>query len=68
MAIDDLMDLAVAREPHDPLLERIWALTGIFTAYDAAYVALAEALGAALLTRDARLARAATRLVEVELV
>lgn len=46
------------RHAHQPLLSRIWALRGNLTAYDAAYVALAEALGATLLTTDARLAAA----------
>ena len=45
------------RHPHAPLLARIWALRGNLTAYDAAYVALAEALGAVLITRDTRLGR-----------
>jgi predicted nucleic acid-binding protein len=43
------------RHPHRPLLHRMWALRANLTAYDAAYVALAEALGATLVTRDARL-------------
>ena len=46
------------RHPHAPLLARMWALRANLTAYDAVYVALAEALGGTLLTRDARLARA----------
>ena len=55
-ALDDLRDLAVTRYPHDPFLDRIWDLRGNLTAYDAAYVALAEALDAPLVTCDARLA------------
>lgn len=46
----------MTRYPHAPLLGRIWALRENVTAYDAAYVALAEALGVPLVTRDARLA------------
>ncbi len=41
------------------LLSRIWELRENLTAYDATYVALAEALACELLTADARLARAA---------
>jgi len=50
--------LPLRRHGHGPLLERAWALRANITAYDALYVALAERLGATLLTRDARLARA----------
>ncbi len=46
------------RHAHEPLLTRMWALRANVTAYDAAYVALAEALGAVLVTCDARLGRA----------
>jgi len=66
--LEDLRDLEIERYPHDVLLERIWQLRDRMTAYDAAYVALAEALGAPLVTCDARLSRAAGDLVEVELV
>jgi len=55
-AIDDLLDLDLIRYPHDVLLGRIWELRHNASAYDAAYLALAEALGAPLLTSDARLA------------
>lgn len=58
-ALADLKDLAIERYPHEPLLERAWALRENFTAYDAAYLVLAEALGAVLVTCDGRLARAA---------
>jgi predicted nucleic acid-binding protein len=54
----DLADLAITRYGHEPLADRIWALRENLTAYDAAFVALAEALDAALVTCDARLARA----------
>jgi predicted nucleic acid-binding protein len=56
LALDDLADFPLRRYPHDVLLPRIWSLRNNLTAYDAAYVALAEALDAPLLTRDRRLA------------
>ncbi|MGQ0560426.1 MAG: type II toxin-antitoxin system VapC family toxin [Gemmatimonadota bacterium] len=56
-AIQDLADLPVTRYAHDSLLTRIWQLRNNLTAYDAAYVALAEALGAPLITRDASLGK-----------
>lgn len=65
-ALDDLIDLSIRRYPHDVLLPRVWTLRANFSAYDAAYVALAEALGATLLTHDRRLAAAARRHVTVE--
>ena len=57
-AVQDLANIAFVRYPHAPLMERIWDLKEILTAYDAAYVALAEALDAPLITMDARLAQA----------
>lgn len=57
-ALRDLSDLPLQRAPHAPLLPRVWALRGTLTPYDAAYVALAEALEAPLLTADRRLAKA----------
>jgi predicted nucleic acid-binding protein len=66
-ALDDLGDFPLVRYPHEPLLSRIWELRHSLTAYDAAYVALAEALGATLLTRDAGLARAPGHEARVEL-
>ena len=67
VALADLADLPLRRYPHDFLLPRIWELRNNLTAYDAAYVALAEALDMPLLTRDKRLAAAAGHLVPVEL-
>src|SRR5947208_2952668 len=58
LALSDLEDLPLARAPHLPLLPRCWALRHNLTPYDAAYVALAEALDSELVTADRRLARA----------
>lgn len=57
-ALDDLRSLDLERHAHEPLLERIWHLRENLTAYDAAYIALAEVLETKLLTCDGRLARA----------
>ncbi len=64
-ALHDFEQLPIVRWEHRALLERVWALRDTLTAYDAAYVALAEALGARLLTLDVRLGRAAAPTVEV---
>jgi predicted nucleic acid-binding protein len=45
------------RYPHTPLLERIWELRHNFTAYDATYIALAEAMNATLYTSDEKLCK-----------
>ena len=57
-ALDRWRRVAAARHGTTGLLERIWALRSSVSAYDAAYVALAESLGCALVTGDARLSRA----------
>ena len=49
--------MAVRRYSHRPLFERVWDLRANVKTYDAAYVALAEALGCTLVTRDASLSR-----------
>ena len=67
-ALEDLRALDVQRHSHEPLLDRVWALRDNLTAYDAVYVALAEALGTTLLTCDGRLARAPGMARRVELV
>ena len=68
IALQDLSDLPIHRYPHEVLLPRIWELRHNDTAYDAAYLALAEALPAPLLTRDARLASVPGHAVSVELM
>jgi len=66
-AVAALPGLPLARYPHVRLLDAIWALRDTVSAYDAAYVALAQAFAEPLLTMDAPLARAARRYVDVEL-
>jgi len=67
MALQDLENIKMTRYPHTSLLGRIWELRDNLTAYDAAYVALAEALDAPLVTTDARLAQASGNRATVEL-
>lgn len=57
-AVEDLREWPGERFGHQPLLDRVWTLRRTVRGWDAAYVALAEALGATLLTLDARLAAA----------
>jgi predicted nucleic acid-binding protein len=57
-ALEDLRALRLVRHPHEPLLDRIWALRHNLSAYDALYVALAEGLAAPLVTLDQRIADA----------
>jgi predicted nucleic acid-binding protein len=67
-ALQDLGDFPLTRYPHDLFLLRIWELRHNVTAYDTAYIALAEALGAPLLTRDAALASAPGNHAQIELI
>ena len=68
LAVSDLENLPLKRSPHRPLLKRIWELRNGVTPYDAAYVALAEALDVVLVTADARLARAPAIRCEIEAI
>jgi predicted nucleic acid-binding protein len=67
-ALTDLATLPLHRVPHLPLLARVWELRDNLTAYDAAYVALAEALDALLLTADGPMGRAFGVRCEVEVL
>jgi predicted nucleic acid-binding protein len=67
-ALDNLAAFQVRRYPHGALLPRVWELRNNFSAYDAVYLALAEALDARLLTRDRRFATSVGRHSSVELV
>ena len=67
-ALGDFEDIDLTRYPHEIFLARIWELRKNATAYDAVYLALAEALGAPLLTADRRLAGVSGHGAEVELL
>ena len=67
-AMVDLADLPITRHPVEPLMPRVWGLRADVSPYDAAYLALAEGLGAPLLTLDRRLHRAVATSAEVRLL
>ncbi|MXY16902.1 MAG: type II toxin-antitoxin system VapC family toxin [Acidobacteria bacterium] len=67
LALARWRSLDVERYAHEPLLGRVWGLRNNMSAYDAVYVALAEALGTVLVTGDRRLAAAPGLNVHVEL-
>jgi len=67
-ALEDFGDLPLTRYPHDFLIPRIWELRRTLTAYDAAYVALAELLDAPLLSCDRKIASAPGHYANVEVV
>jgi predicted nucleic acid-binding protein len=65
--LTDFADLSVRRWPFaDALRRRVFQLRDNVSAYDAAYVALAEALDCPLVTRDARLARSSGHDAQIE--
>ena len=68
LAVDDLRVLPLQRVDPTVLIERCWELRDELTVYDASYVALAEAMQAALITGDRRIARAPGPLCSIELV
>ena len=68
LALQDLADLVVERHEHQTLIRRIWQLRDSLSAYDGAYLALAEALAAPLLTCDGKLAGAHGHRATIELV
>ena len=67
-ALEDLLDLPIARYPTTAVLERAWTLRLNLTAYDAMYAALADALGVAVVTADGRFAAAARRYAHIPVV
>lgn len=67
-ALDDLAALPLRRVAHLPLLERAWELRDNLSAYDAAYVALAESLRSMLLTADRGIEKASGVRCEVEVL
>lgn len=64
-ALDVAMDLPTQRYAHEPLAPRIWQLRDNASTYDAAYLALAEALEVPLLTTDRKLANTPGHLARV---
>ncbi len=68
LAVDDLLALPITRFPAGPLMWRAFELRANITAYDACYVALAEALEHPLITSDARLANAPMATCAIELL
>lgn len=67
-ALHDLVALVIERHAHRELLPRVWELRESLTAYDGAYVALAEGLDAPVLTCDAKLARSHGHRARIEVV
>jgi predicted nucleic acid-binding protein len=67
-ALDDHAALHIKRADHEDMLERLWELRESVTAYDATYVALAEALDAPLITCDSKLTRSHGHRATVELI
>lgn len=64
-AISDFVAFRIERHSHEVVLHRVWELRKNLSAYDAAYVALAELLGTPLVTTDKRLAKAAPHVAEL---
>lgn len=68
LALDDLAAFPMERVPALRLISRCWELRHNLTVYDAAYVALAEALEASLITADARIANATGPQCQIEIL
>ena len=68
VALSDFEGLVIERHAHRPLFRRVWGLRASLSAYDATYVALAEALAAPMLTCDDKLARAHGHKAKIEVV
>ncbi|MEX0692567.1 MAG: type II toxin-antitoxin system VapC family toxin [Gemmatimonadales bacterium] len=68
LALKDFLQLPIRRHGHRDLAPRIWELRHNLTAYDGAYIALAEALDAPLITCDARLAAAPGHSATIEVM
>lgn len=68
LAVDDLRMWPGERYGHRALLARVWELRHTVRGWDAAYVALAEALDSTLVTLDGRLARAAGPSCPIDLI
>ena len=66
--IEDFQSIRIFRYPHRIFLDRIWQLRSNMTAYDAAYVAVAETIGAPLLTTDKRLASTSNHSAQIEFI
>jgi predicted nucleic acid-binding protein len=66
--LDDFSHLLIERHGHQLLTMRIWQLRESMTAYDGAYVALAEALDAPLLTCDVKLSHAHGHKARIDLI
>jgi predicted nucleic acid-binding protein len=67
-ALQDFLQMPLLRYPHDVLLPRVWELRKNLTAYDATYVALAEALELPLLTCDGNIAGASGHRARVDVI
>ena len=67
-ALEDFSLLPIERHAHKPLLPRIWSLRSLLSAYDALYVALAEALACPLLTCDEKLARTRGHAARIDVI
>jgi predicted nucleic acid-binding protein len=65
-ALEDFLNMRITRYPHSILLPRIWRLRNNLSAYDAAYVVLAEKLNAPLISRNSRLSSSSGHVARIE--